>query len=220
MDRKQLIANLQRSAGGNRERTAFCPNDNDIAGFVDGGLDDSARVLVERHLPDCPACVGRVGLLTRLLRDDATITSDAAPAIGNRWLQAVPQWAVAATVILAITWVSWSPVKVDVADYQDTRNIESVLTPPEILAPDSGVLVNRNGFVIRWTEVPGSLYYEVRVVSDVGDLLSEVRVERAEWTIGDEIRLDPAREYYVRVDAYLADSKAISSQHIPFRLRD
>ena len=220
MDRKQLIAYLQRSAAESSERTAFCPDDNDIAGFVDGGLDDSARVLIERHLPDCPACVGRVGLVTRLVHDDAATKSGAAQGISNRWLQAVPLWAVAATVILAITWVSWSPVKVDVADYQDARNIESVLTPPEILAPDSGVLVNRNGFVIRWTEVPGSLYYEVRVVSDVGDLLSEARVERTEWTIGDEIRLDPGRDYYVRVDAYLADSKAISSQHIPFRLRD
>jgi len=176
MDRKQLIACLQRSAAETHERTPFCSDDHDIAAFVDGSLDDYARILIERHLPDCPACVGRVGLLTRLMRDDTAAGSDEIPASDRSWLDLAPQWAVAATVVLAIAWVNWSPDTIDVTDYQDTRNVESVLTPPEILAPGSGILVNRNGFVVRWTEVPGSLYYEVRVVSDMGDLLGEERM--------------------------------------------
>ena len=220
MDRKQLIAYLQRSAVETHERTPFCPDDHDIAAFVDSGLDDSARVLIERHLPDCPSCVGRVGLLSRLMRDDTATRSHEIPASNKNWRDIAPQWVVAATVILAIAWVGWSPDTIDVTDYRDARNIGSVLLPPEILAPDSGVLANGNNFVIRWTEVPGSLYYKVRVVSDVGDLLGEERIELTEWTISDEIKLEPGREYFVRVDAYLSDSKAISSQHIPFRLRE
>ena len=61
MDRKHLIACLQRSAIEDPERTPFCPDDHDIAAFVDGDLDNASRVLIERHLPDCQGCVGRVG---------------------------------------------------------------------------------------------------------------------------------------------------------------
>jgi hypothetical protein len=218
MDRKHLISSLQSSAVDDHERTPFCPDDHDIAAFVDGALDDSARILIDRHLPDCTACVSRVGLLTRLMRDDV---ADAAAAqhTNKKWL-AAPQWAVAASILVAVIWLGWSPQTDQPVDYQDARGTPSVLSPPEILAPDSGVLAKREGFVIRWTEVPGSLYYEIRVVSDAGDLLGEERVDRTEWVLPEAIILEPGHEYFVRVDAYLSDSKAISSQHIPFRLRD
>ncbi len=220
MDRKQLISYLQRSAAEDKECTPFCPVDNDIAAYVDGDLSDSARILIERHLPDCPACVGRVGQLTRLMRDDAVAKPNETPVSDRKWLGVAPQWAVAATVVLAVVWVSWSPDTIDVTDYQDARNIESVLTPPEILAPDSGVLANRDGFVIRWTDVPGTLYYEIRVVSDVGNLVTAQRVDGTEWAISRDLNLESGREYFIRVDAYLTDAKPISSKFIPFRLRE
>jgi hypothetical protein len=220
MDRKHLIYSLQNSAAGKHERTAFCPDDHDIAAFVDGALDDAARILIDRHLPDCPACVSRVGLLTRLLREDQANAANPASTPAITWRQTAPKWAVAASVVLAIGWLAWSPPINDFGDYATVRNVGSALTPPEILAPSTGVLGSRDGFVIRWTEVPGSLYYEVRVVTDTGDLLSKARVEKTRWVIGEEIALEPGREYFIRVDAYLSDSKTVSSQHIPFRLRD
>jgi hypothetical protein len=220
MDRKQLISHLQRSAAENKDRTPFCPDDNDVAAFVDGALVGSARILIERHLPDCPACVGRVGQLTRLMRDDAAAKSDETPVSDRKWFDVAPQWAVAATVVLAIGWIAWSPTVEQADDYEAVRTIDSALTPPKILAPSSGFLGERDGFVIRWTEVPGSLYYEIRVVTDTGDLLSEVRVENTEWTFGRDLGLEPGREYFIRVDAYLSDAKAIRSNHIPFKLRE
>jgi hypothetical protein len=221
MDRKHLISSLQSSAVDNHERTPFCPDDHDIAAFVDRTLDDSERILIERHLPDCQACVTRVGLLTRLTRltrdDEANVT---APASARPWRQTAPQWAVAATVVLAIGWLAWSPTVERSDDYEAVRTVSPVLTPPKILAPSSGILGERDGFVIRWTEVPGSLYYEIRVITDTGDLLREARVENTEWAIGHDLSLEPGREYFIRVDAYLSDSKAIRSDHIPFKLRE
>lgn len=153
------------------------------------------------------------------MRDDVADDAVAAQHTDKRW-QAAPQWAVAASILLAIFWIGWSPQVDQPVDYQEARGNPSVLSPPEILAPDSGVLAKRDGFMFRWTEVPGSLYYEIRVVSDAGDLLGKERVDRTEWALPEAINLEPGREYFVRVDAYLSDSKAISSQHIPFRLRD
>ena len=121
---------------------------------------------------------------------------------------------------MAIGWIAWSPTVEQADDYEAVRTISPVLTPPEILAPSSGILGERDGFVIRWTEVPGSLYYEIRVVTDAGNLLSEARVENTEWIIGGDLNLEPGREYFIRVDAYLADAKTIRSEHVPFRLRD
>jgi hypothetical protein len=136
------------------------------------------------------------------------------------WRKSAPQWAVAATVVLAIAGLALSPTIERSDDYSTVRKVSSALTPPEILAPSSGILGERDGFVIRWTEVPGSLYYEVRVVTDVGNLLGEARVENAQWTIGRELELEPGREYFIRVDAFLSDSQTIRSEHMPFRLKD
>jgi hypothetical protein len=216
MDRKRLISLLERSSAWDHQRTRFCPDDSDVAGFVDGTLPEAGRVSIRRHLPDCPACVQRVGLLTRLLReqaDTATLTSARRPQ-GIAY-----KWAAAASVILAVGWVTWFPVQ-DTDDFRETRAIESRLTPPEILAPAPATPASREGFVIRWTEVPGSLYYEVRIVTEVGDLLLQQRVDQTEWVIGKELEFQPGREYFIRVDAYLSDAKTIRSEHVPFRLRE
>ena len=214
MDRKRLISLLRESAIGRYKLTPFCPDDHEIAGFVDGTLNDSIREHVERHLADCQACVNRVGLLTRLLREHQTASLSEAPTKPSKdWKRVAPQWAIAASVLLAATFIARTPAPesvpaIDIAsDYQITRNIGSRSSAPEILAPSSGVISSRNGLVIRWTEVPGSLYYEVRIVTDAGNLVREQRVEGTEWTIGHDLNLEVGREYYIRVDAYLSDAK-------------
>jgi len=142
----------------------------------------------------------------------------------RNWTQASRQWAVAASIILAVGYLastSYFTANTDPAtEYQSTRNLDSQITAPEILAPTSGVIGKRNELVIRWTEVPDTLYYEVHIVSDVGDLVAAQRVDGTEWTIGSQLNLESEREYFVRVDAYLTDAKPISSQFIPFRLRE
>ncbi len=225
MDQKGLISLLQRSAAGQHERTPFCPDDYDIAAFVDGTLNDGTLELVERHLPDCQACVSRVGRLTRLIREHAPeFQREAARVRTMNWKRVAPQWAVAASVVLAVGYLAGSSDFLSgtdqATDYRTTRNLDSTTSAPEILAPSSGVIGDRDGFVIRWTEVPGTLYYEVHIVSDIGNLVSEQRVEGTEWTVASDLNLKPGREYFIRVDAYLSDAKSISSQHIPFKLRE
>ena len=129
------------------------------------------------------------------------------------------RWAVAASVLIAVAWFAWMPTQED-QDRRTTRALESTLPQPEILAPMPGIAAGRDNLVIRWTEVPESLYYEVRIVSDAGDLVSLHRVDAAEWTLDDETDLGSGQEYYIRVDAYLTDSQSIRSDHIPFRVKD
>ena len=225
MDRKGLISLLQRSAVGRGAHTPFCPDDHEIAGFVDGALNKSAREHIERHLPDCQACVGRVGLLTRLVREPAA--GDQRKVVKSKtrdWKQTAPQWAIAASVILAVGYLAGTSnftADTDPAtEYQTTRILDSQIAAPEILAPMSGFIGKRDGLLIRWTDVPGTSYYEVRVVSDVGNLVTAQRVDGTEWTISRDLNLESGREYFIRVDAYLTHAKPISSQFIPFSLRE
>jgi hypothetical protein len=161
MDRKGLISLLQSSAGGQPEHTPFCPGDEEIAEFVDGTLSDASWELIDRHLPDCQACVSRVGLLTRLIRETASVSQrQTLQVTAPGWKQAAPQWAVAASIILAVAYLAVAPdftVFSDddqTLDYQTTRNLDSGLASPKILAPSSGLIGDRDGLVIRWTEVP------------------------------------------------------------------
>jgi len=50
--------------------------------------------------------------------------------------------------------------------------------------------------VFSWTAVPESLYYEVRIVSDAGDLLWRERVEGTEWRLPGDLALTPALRLY------------------------
>lgn len=219
MDRKYMISLLQRSAARSIERTPFCPDDEDIAAFVDGTLPEARRESVRHHLPDCPACIQRVGLITRLSRaTDEDRPTEPGLATGPAYATA-SRWAIAASVLIAVAWAAWLPVQED-SDHRATRSIESTLTQPEILAPISGAAAHRDDLVIRWTEVPESLYYEVRIVSDAGDLVSLQRVDITEWTLADQAELQTGHEYFIRVDAYLTDSQSIRSEHIPFRVED
>ena len=225
MDRKDLISLLQQSVVGHGARTPFCPDDHEIAGFVDGALNESARQHIERHLPDCPVCVGRVGLLTRLVRDPSTeAQAQNADSRNTYRIPAAPQWAIAASVILAVGYLAGTSnftADTDPATkYRTTRNLDSQIAAPEILAPTSGFIGERDGLLIRWTDVPGTLYYEIRVVSDVGNLVTAQRVDGTEWAISRDLNLESGREYFIRVDAYLTDAKPISSQFIPFSLRE
>ena len=152
MDRKGLISLLQGSAAGQYERTPFCPDDYDIAGFVGGTLGNGTLELVERHLPDCQACVSRVGLLTRLLREQEPQSQHETQlaVVSKDWKHVAPQWAAAASVVLAVGYLAGSSdflSGTDQADYLTTRSLDSRIAAPEILAPSSGVIGDRDGFV-------------------------------------------------------------------------
>ena len=218
-DRNQLISLMRQSAALNLKRTRFCPKDEEIAAFVDGMPSGGRRDSLERHLPDCPTCVQRVGLLTRLLREPVAHPKTVPARAKTVITEPTHRWAAAAMVLLAVGLLTWSPVK-ETSEFRSTRATQSVLTQPKIVAPRAGTLARRDGLVVRWTEVPGSIYYEVRIVSDDGALISLQRVDEPNWHFEDSVDLRPGHEYYVRVDAFLADSKAIRSEHVPFHVRD
>jgi len=55
-------------------------------------------------------------------------------------------------------------------------------------------------------------------VTDDGDLVVQERVDGTAWQ--PQLELQPGTEYFVHVDAYPSGDKAVSSEHVPFRVLD
>lgn len=230
MDRDDLISSLRLAGTGNRETTAFCPSEDEIAGYTDSVLDAQARSGIERHLADCSACLSRIALLGTLESTDSitqTIPDTALARARNlaagksrRWWR--PAWAAAASVLVAsLVVVQWSgennqPQQDAALPDRQTRAVTSRLSPPEVLAPATEATIEAGELLFRWSEVPDSLYYKVHIVTAAGDQVSERQVAGTQWRAGGELALQPGEEYFLRVDAYLSDGKRISSEHLPF----
>jgi hypothetical protein len=177
-----------------------------------------------------------VGLLCRERDADATepVPHDvvaqprarAASRAQNRWRLA-PQWAAAAALVLAVPLLMQLGRNLDRgAEGQGrpeppaTRTLAPTATGLQVLAPGAGTTVNPRQMSFRWTEVSGAPYYDVRIVTDAGDVVIQQRVAGTTWRPPVQLDLRPGAEYFVHVDAYPSGDKAVSSDHVPFRVSD
>ena len=241
MSPNDLTSLLRRARTGHPERTPACPGEEQIAAYVDGTIEPEAREPLELHLADCDACIALVGLLSRqrdtvdfepvpeltIARARKLVNPSAGDGQPRRWPRYAPHWAAAATVILSLSAV------IHLAQLQGpggeaqtrpaertTRGISASTSALQVLYPSAGMTVDPRQLVFRWEAIPGSRYYEVRIVTEAGDVITEQRVMDTEWRPPGDLNLSPGVEYFVHVDAYPSEAKTIGSEHIPFRISD
>jgi hypothetical protein len=142
------------------------------------------------------------------------------------WFGSIPAAvAMAAAVVLAVgifplTDDTIAPPVAAPQDAPTTRYADtSAAMNPRVLAPVAGSLIVPAEQVFHWSEVPGSLFYDVSLVDAEGEVLLRERVETTRWLIPDSLALHAGGEYYVRVDAYLDDERFLSSEHVMFSVR-
>jgi hypothetical protein len=239
MDEHKHIELLTLQAAELTERTPFCPEDQQIAEYFEDELPAAERDHVERHLADCRFCLARLGMLQRLeqnpialrIPEDVLATAKAMrkPRVRRpKWVQASA--AAAALVIAVGVLYQVFPVRETgqvalprthmtepSSDMRETRSADPGAMGPRFLSPREGAGTTSNARVFKWTEVPNSLYYEVRIVSDAGDLLWQERVDGTEWRLPAGLALTSGLDYFVRVDAYLTDAKTLQSGYLLFR---
>ena len=227
-----LCASLAEPSGRGTE----CPDEHQVAAYVDGTVATANRGGLETHLADCDYCLALVGLLSREREIPATEPVSHArvahadgparpkPRVGTR---SVPQWAAAAVVVIAMAALirltqSPGPTEssTEGSDAPTTRSAAATAPGLTLLSPTPGVDVNSGQLTVRWTPVPGTRYYDVRVVTDAGDVIAEEHVGGTEWSLSDPAVLQPGAEYFVHVDAFIADDKTVSSEHVAFRVAD
>lgn len=228
-----LARTLRTGSDERRERSLACPDEQRIAAFADGLLAPDDREQIALHVADCSHCLALLGVLGR--EPDAGPAEPVPETVlakarklgqdGDRhWSRSAPRWAAAAAVLLAI------PVLLQLASQtggvsepssatQDRvrRNLERNAQVLDVVQPAAGATVEPDELKVRWTEIPGSDYYDLRIVTDAGALVVEQRVSGTEWRPAQPLGLERGAEYFVQVDAYPADGKALGSAHVPFR---
>lgn len=205
---------LRASRADATERGPDCPDEHALAAYVDGVLGPDAREPLELHLADCSYCLALIGLLSR----------EAEPRSRRRWF-VPPQWAAAAAVaVLAVTALvrlSQPTTTADAGWQSDVPATRNGSAPSlRLLSPGEGKTVDRQELAVRWAAVPGARYYDVRVVTDTGDVVAEEHVTGTEWRPKSETALRPGLDYFVYVDAYVSEGNAIGSEHVSFRVSE
>jgi len=240
MDQQKLTALLHQQNTEISERTPFCPGDHEIAAYFDRKADHPDNQLSENHLINCGYCLARVAVLAQLHKNgnDEQIPETllaAADQFGHqprRRVHYASAWAAVAVVIITLfTIAGQGPKPVPVAgvqqstanpageDVRQLRNINRGKLAPTILAPLKGANVRSEDLTIRWTSVPGSLYYDIRLVNAEGFMIWQDRVEDTQRDLPSHLELLSGDQYFVRVDAYLAEAKSISSPHVQFTIK-
>ncbi len=235
MTLEHLAARLAEIQPELADPTPDCPDEHTIAGYVDGRLDAAASGQLERHLADCGHCLGLVALLSgehetgavvRSSPEDTPSPAAIRPARQWRW-HAVQKWAVAAALVLAVpilyqTGRNADPVIEDQAG--DPSTTTRMAAPAgrglRLLAPGAGAAVNPSRLLFSWTEVSGSPYYDLRILTDEGDVVVEQRVPGTSWRPPAALGLEPGAEYFVLVEAFPSGDKPVSSRHVPFRIAE
>lgn len=241
MDSKNLIPLLKLAARPGEPQPG-CPSDDNMSSYIEGGLTAEEHGCFETHLADCGYCLARVGALGRaavgeqeqpvarflLARAGRLVEVDRTTGIHPR-LNA--RWAIAAAVLLTLGAASLFRAG-DEFDLtgpdssggpaQELRISRSVDSGP--LAPDQsptgggmGIRVDRK--VFSWSAVDDSLFYEVRVVSDEGDLLWQERTNDTRWELPRDLQLADGKEYFLRVDAFITETKSLGSDYFDFTVR-
>ena len=234
----------------------FCPDDAELAAFIDGKLDGSAKEHTLRHLADCSHCLAQVAELTRLQTGEAPVEVPAHLLARGRGLVGTTQagtrrplvrWgAIAAAaacmaLIVATTYrqplpppavlpTQPPPPRVRVEPVTPTpnqpeaqravRNMPNRAVAPQLLYPREGAAVAPGGIEFRWQAVPGTLYYDVRLISEEGDVIWEARTEKSEASLPSDVDLTAGQGFYVRVQAWLAEGKTVTSRAVSFRVEN
>jgi hypothetical protein len=238
MDQQKLTKLLHLQEKEIAGATPFCPSGYEAAALFESTRDDRDYESFERHLSDCSYCHARTVVLARLHRngDDEQIPDDllaAADKFGNQprryHFRRAPAWAAAAVVVIALFVIVGrspnpgsgaidQPPLTDVNDepVRVLRNIGPIDSGLTILAPIDGERIRRDELMVRWTQVPGSLYYDVRLVNAAGFIIWQDRVKNTQSNLPPDLELVSGDRYFIRVDAYLAEAKSISSLHVKF----
>jgi hypothetical protein len=87
-----------------------------------------------------------------------------------------------------------------------------------ILFPENGATIDSSNPEFRWSVVEQSLYYEIQVLAENGDIRWEGRTEETQLQLPPELELDPNTDYFVWVRVYLPDGKTIKSKVVAIRI--
>lgn len=236
MDKDKLTFFLAQTTGA-PELQHDCPEDELLAAYMEGVLSDVSHGQFENHLADCAWCIERVGMLGRAHESDAQeqvpepllaragkmVNSSGQSASGWRRAHA---WAVAAAVVLTIGFMVSKSTLYEGKPHSVSRNNAETSQSTRSIAPGAlqttqpstgnNISVEFSDGVFSWTPVNDSLFYQVQIVTAEGDLLWRERVNAEQWNPPGELVLSAGEEYFVRIDAFVSETRSVKSDYVAF----
>jgi hypothetical protein len=100
------------------------------------------------------------------------------------------------------------------------RNSATALHVFSVASPAENATPARQDLEFRWQPVPGSLYYEINVVTDDGTVVWQARVEGAKARPPNEARFEARTKYFVWVRAHLVGGETVKSAAVSFQIAD
>ena len=96
------------------------------------------------------------------------------------------------------------------------RNSAPAVRTLSVVFPAEAATLTRKDLEFRWHAVPGSLYYEIDLVTDDGTSVWHSRVEGTGARPPDGVKLDAGAKYFVWVKAFLSGGETIKSAAVSF----
>ncbi len=108
----------------------------------------------------------------------------------------------------------------DVPSPRETRSqAPAAARALQLLEPRPGAVVTAEGFDLRWTPVPGALFYEVRVSTASGQMVWSGKVEREQVHVPSDAGFRPGA-HYAWVRAHLPGGKLIRADAVSFNVSE
>ena len=208
---------LRRAGRRDAPRAPHCLDEETVAAFTEGTLDDVTRASALPHLAECPRCRAAIASVSRAL-SDPSIANEIA-RLGNRRLGnlrrrrifqiAIP---VAAAAVLLLVVPS---------DQDDDAPVHRA---PTITAVGSPVLTSPVGIVagaeaLRWRSVSGADRYRATLFDNAGAVVFETQTVDTTVALPDSVRLEGGRSYLWKVDARTGWGRWSASELIEFSIR-
>lgn len=175
----------------------------EIAAYVDRASGDS-RAYVESHLAECAECRAELVDAARLV---ATLPRRRTmrPHI---WIPA----AAAAAVLLMFVW----PRTIREPSVQHREAAVTATVSPRAVSP---VGIVDSATTLRWSSVPRSDRYQIRLFDSDGSVLWERETSDSSAAIPTSVRLQSGRSYYWKVEAHTGFNRSAASELAEFSIR-
>lgn len=230
MSDDELAALIPAASAPGTRRGWRCPDDGELAAWVEGRLPEARRERLGEHLSGCDFCCGQAGFLARAREfgsPPAVPVALLAAARGERpplfaRLRPATLVAAGAGLVLALLVASpWGRPGLFSGGPEPEPVVRAVRGPadaPWIVHPAEGSVVPRAALELRWEEAPDALFYTVQLVDPNGDVAWEGRADGARLAIPPAAPLAPGQPYFAWVNAHLRSGTTVRSPAVGFRL--
>jgi len=185
-----------------------------IPSDIPPGLLARARSLSERKESHCGAPVLRWGALAAAAASIALVVS-----VTYRRPESLTTAPVVQPGPTSVSLAPPAPPPV-AAESPSIRSRQNASAASDLLYPRESGVVSSTGIEFRWKRVPGALSYDVRVVTEDGDVVWEGRTEVSRINLPSSVHLTAGESFYVRVGANLPEGKTVIAKVVGFKVKN